>query len=135
MIPHEEIGRVFQVDSMETAPENSDSDPVSANIFKTAMAEVLTGDDNENKLAIKTIMESMNRKIMGHINNAMINSYDYRVYCNIRGQPQGVIHMLLPIITGFIRYGNVMALDVQVRVKNTFGWGNISHLAQTTTTS
>ena len=58
---------------------------MSATIFKEAMVEVLIGDDNENKFVIETIMKSMKRKIMGHIKNAMIKGYDYRIYHNSRG--------------------------------------------------
>ena len=38
-------------------------------------------------------------------------------------RPEAVMHMVPAMIRGFCRFGNVLALDVQDKIKNTLGWG------------
>ena len=114
MIPKNDIGRIFHVNSMEMAPEDWDSDPVSAKIYKDAMTEILTGDADDDSFAIEKIMQRVKSKIH--------KGYDYRIYRSTDGRPQGAMHMLPSQITAFVRYGNVTALDFQSRTKNCYGW-------------
>ena len=114
-VPSYEINRVFHPNSLEVAPQDWDNDPTFAKVYKDAMMEVLSGDGLDCAFPIF--------RIMNHIKSSQIKGYDYRVYTsNTCGRPQGIMHMLPAMVQAFIRYGDVIALDVQNRAKNTYGW-------------
>jgi hypothetical protein len=113
LIPNDAIRKVFHVNSLENAPEDWDSDPILADIYKNAMMDVLSGDDVSFPLA----------RIMEKIKEAQTKGYDYRIFLDSDSRrPQGVMHMVPAMIKAFLRYGDICALDVQARHKNTYGW-------------
>jgi hypothetical protein len=116
-ISHDDMQRVFDPSSMETAPEHWDSNPIFSKMFKDAMRESMTIGDNENfdgKLAIVKIMEK--------VKESQDKDYNYKVYYDEEGRPSGIMHMTPYQVRQYIIYGDVFALDVQAKTKNTFGW-------------
>ena len=71
-IPSNEARKVFQEDSLEMAPENWDTDPIFADIYREAMLEVLAGDEDDSEFPIIDIMEKIRR--------SQPQGYSYRVY-------------------------------------------------------
>ena len=115
-IPGNEIRKVFQDDSLEMSPENWDSDPIFADIYHKAMMEVLNGNTNDDSFPIVDIMEK--------IKTMQPKGYDYRAFCMEGGErPMGVLHMVPMMIKGTLRYGNIMALDLQGKTKNMYDCG------------
>jgi hypothetical protein len=112
-IPSEQISRAFSQKSLETAPEDWDSNPVLAGIYQEAMMEVLAGE-GEHTFPLVEIMDK--------IKQVQRKGYDYRVYRTECGRVTGVMHMVPAMITTFRRYGDICALDVQARRKNNYGW-------------
>ena len=106
---------MFQEESLELAPESWDSNPIFSEIYRDAMMEVLSGDRNDSTFPIVDVMEK--------IKSSQQSGYDYRVFYGPCGRPQGVMHMVPAMITGFRRFGDIVALDLQGKVKNTYGWG------------
>ena len=112
-IPSEQISRAFSQKSLETAPEDWDSNPVLAGIYQEAMMEVLAGEGKHTFPLVE---------IMDKIKQVQRKGYDYRVYRTECGRVTGVMHMVPAMITAFRRYGDICALDVQARRKNNYGW-------------
>ena len=112
-IPGTDLKRIFEPSSMEIAPENIFEDPVMALAFEEAMIETLIGSDPSSFELIK---------IMERVKSAQPDGYDYRVYRGEDGRPRGVIQMTASQKMNDLRYGDIGAVDVQHKYKNSLGW-------------
>ena len=80
------------------------------------MMDVLSGDVTEKDFAIVDVMNK--------IKECQQIGYNYRVYRtdDALGRPMGVMQMTMANIRRFIRDGDVIAIDVQSKTKNNYGW-------------
>lgn len=116
-IPGSEIMKIFDVNSMESAPEDWELNPVFSQIYYDAMCEVCTGDShNPKEFTIVKVMEEVKQK--------MSFGYDYRIFYGPSNRPEGLFQMTPYEIHMFRRYGDVSAIDIQAKQKNTFGWSS-----------
>jgi hypothetical protein len=115
-VPTDELKSVVCQSSLENAPEYDYLDPVFSKVYKETMMDVLSGDVTEKDFAIVDVMNK--------IKECQQMGYNYRVYRtdDALGRPMGVMQMTMANIRRFIRDGNVIAIDVQDKSKNTYGW-------------
>lgn len=113
-IPTLAAQQIFDKDSLENAPVDWDKNPVFAKIFKQSMMDVCSGDDpNEFRLA----------KLMKNVKLKLQSGYDFKIYHGPNGRPSGVMQMTPYQCHNFRRFGNVISCDMQLKRKNTMGWG------------
>ena len=115
-VPSDQANAVFDPSSLENAPEHWDTDPKYSAVFKQAMQEVLLGDINDFDGQIAVV------KIMEKVKLCRENGFDYRVYYADDNRPGGMMYMTPYQIRQFLCYGDLIALDSQLKRKNNFGW-------------
>ncbi len=74
--------------------------------------EVLAGEVDEFPIA----------SILEKIKDSAGNGYEHRIYKREQTRPKGMLAMTAPQSHGHRRGGDVMALDLQGKTKNTYGW-------------
>lgn len=115
-VPTEKAHAVFDPSSLESAQEYWDTNPIYSKVFKDAMQEVLVGpiDDFDGQIAIVKIMEK--------VKQCQQNRFDYRVFYADDARPAGFMYMTPYQVRQYLRYGDLQALDFQLKRKNTYGW-------------
>ena len=115
-VPPDKANKIFDPSSLESAPEHWDTNPIYSQTFKDAMQEVLIGpaDEFNGQIAVVRIMEK--------VKECQRDGFDYRVFYADDNRPAGMMYMTPYQIRQFLRYGDILALDCQLKRKNTYGW-------------
>ncbi len=123
-VPPDKAHSVFDPSSLELAPEHWDTNPIYSQVFKDAMQEVLVGPIDKFNGQITVV------KIMEKVKECKDNQFDYRVFCAEDERPAGIMYMTPYQIRQYLRYGDVFALDFQLKRKNKYGQKFCSFIAQ-----
>jgi len=112
-IPGVTARRLFDLSSMEHAPENYYQDPVMSVIYAESMIEALAGMDNDHFKVVQ-VMNMMKEKLPA--------GYKYHVYQGDDHRPRGVWQSLPSQQYKNIRFGDVVSCNGQLKYKNSLGW-------------
>ena len=113
-IPMEEMRNVFHKHSLENAPQDWNTDPIYAKVFKQCMTEVLSTDECGGPFPILKVMEK--------VKELQTAGYDFDVFRSLSGQPVGLLQMVPAQKEYHLRWGDIAAGDSQDKTKNTYGW-------------
>ena len=112
-IPGVTVRRLFDLSSMEHAPEKYYQDPVMSEIYAASIIEALAGTGN-NHFKVVQVMNKMKEKLLV--------GYKYHVYKGEDHRPRGVWQSSPSQQYKYIRFGDVVACDGQLKCKNSLGW-------------
>ena len=113
-VPTEQLARVFDPSSLEVAPQSWNDDPVMKGILHDCLVDAWTGDPRDQEFAIG--------KVLRLLKEECAHGFDYRIYYNSEGRPEGLVTMTPSQRYNHIRYGSVCAQDAQEKTRNTYGW-------------